>query len=271
MKTDQFEVFDDDKQLVKFAKIELNFISDKSCEIPRKEQTLQIFNSAILSAVTKISDNVNDPIALNALAAKMYNLRKYIDKGGICSPEVNEVIRLNMVSTDEEIQMFGELISFIQSKIVETLDDSKLYGLSNDNIQIISGMALQRIVYLISWIPLRTFTCIEDLEMVVVGGSDENGKIYQSSIAGRVYAYDAFSDTPYISNAITFQRETDTGFEAYVCDESRLFVKFPLKSAHFIPVMIRIDKDEKVFKLDRAKYKKLKKRIVSSQPRFLGK
>lgn len=263
-----FEVFEDDKQLIKFAKIELNHIANIAENKNDKEITIQKFNECVLNVITKMSD-INDPISLNALSAKIYNLRKYVDKFGICSDEVNRVIAANKSSKNEEVRMFGEMISYMQSEIVAVLLHDTFNSLSHDFIDIICGNVVQRIVYIISWIPLRTFKSIEDLEMVVVGGSEENGLIYQSSIAGRVYVYDRFSDVPYLSNGITYQRETDDGFEAYVCDESRTFVKFPLKSAHFIPTMIRIDKDEKVFKLDRSKYKKLKKRIVSSQPRFL--
>lgn len=264
-----FEVYEEDTQLIKFAKIELDHITNKIDNQSDKDIMLLMFSKSIVEAVVNISNSINDPIILNTLAAKMYNLRKYIDKGGISSPEVNQVIRANLDSTDSEIKLMGDVISYIQFLIIDDLEYDAFCGLSQDHIQVLSGLALQRIIYLISWIPLRTFKTLEELDMQVVGGSEANGKIYQSSIAGRVYVYDKFSDKPYIANAITFQRKTEDGFEAYVCDESRLFIKFPLKSSHFIPHMIRIDENEKVFKQDRAKYKKLKKRIVSSQPRFL--
>lgn len=268
-----FPYEEDEHQLIKFAKIELDFITNQEVvEVGSRQYELQLFNQAILNVVETVAKAINDPILLNVLCAKLYNLRMPVDKNGIHCDELRKTIDLLSDSEDDEMKLLSVMITVIEHQISEVLEDDYLDGKSADHFDKLSGLALQRIIYLLSWIPLRTFKSVEDLEMIAVGGSEENGTIFQSSIAGRIYSYDKFSDVPYMSNAITFQRKKEDGkFEPYVCDESRLFVKFPIKSSHFIPVMIRVDENEKVFKLDRAKYKKLMKRIVSSQPRFLQK
>ena len=260
-----FKVLEGDCKLVEFAKLELDFITNVEPD-QEKEKSLFLFNKCVLNVIEHVSF-INDPIQLNALSAKIYNIRKYVDKNGIVCDELKDVIQKNKVCYDEEIVMMGDVISYMQSEILKVLENDSFYGTSNKLIFKTCGKVVQRIVYLMGWIPLRTFKCIEDLKMVQVAGTEDRA-ICQSSIAGRVYSYQAFSEQPYIANGITFLLENEDGFEPFVCDESRIFVKFPLKSSHFIPTMIKINKDEKVYKLDRSKYKKLKKRIVSTQPRF---
>lgn len=249
-----------DKQLLKFTKIQLEKVSNSKS---KKDIDLFQYNQCIINIIEQFQ-NINDPIILNVLAAKLHNLRPIVGRNGIDCREFVQTIDSYLALEDEENVNNSNYISIILSEILQIR-----------NIQVpdmkLEGLVLQRIVYLMTWIPLQTFKNIEELELKYVGGTKES-PIMQSSIAGMVYQFEAFSDKAYISNGILFQAlKEDGSFEPYICDESRLFVKYPLKSSDFIPVIIRIDLEGKVFKLDRAKYKKLKKRILSNTPRFLNK
>jgi len=265
---EHIELVEGESQLIHFCKVELNEITSKANR-PFTDQTL-LFNESVVNIITKAAE-IEDPMLLNAFASILFNLRIRVQKEGITCEYILEMIDMLKKADTEENTAMGSILETMVSELSEVYEQ-------NESIQKIKVVELnklfanifQRIVYLISWIPLRTFNNIEDLQLNMVGGTVERA-IYQSSIAGRVYLYTAFSDVPYIANGITFKRELDDGtFEPYICDESRVLIKFPLKSSHFIPTVIRIDKNEKVFKQDRVKYKRIKKRILSANPRFLG-
>lgn len=235
-----------------FANEEFTAIADSN--------DLSEYNHVFLDTLSSIDLSTNHlPISERVdLTTLMCNtIQQYVHVFNIGNKQdINKILTGLQESTNE-----ADII--LKNFINKAIPDKS--GLSRE----LGTKLIQRLVYLMCLIPLRTFKDIDDLQMIKIA-SNEHATISQSSIAHRVYISTMLSDKPYISNAVVFENESG---ETFTTDESRLAVKFPLRSKDFLPIKIRVQSVEdstyeKVIKKDRAKYKKLFKRFIV-EPKFL--
>lgn len=239
-------------QCSEFLKEELDAIQETDSLKEYNKVLCSFFESFDLGLLTLSEEECH--LTRQIMSKRLMDTRMLVTKSGI-----NKVLVLmNSVAVqnaaNDEVDMYNESIR----KLLEDLQ-----GLSKE----IAAKVIQRAVYISAYIPLRTFHSVEDLDMRLLA-KNEIGEIHQSRIAPQVFTFSKFDEHPYKESIVFKDNKTD---EQFATEESKLYVKFPLKSNDFIPTVIRIEnKDGKdyVVKNDKAKYKKLIKRSVVT-PFFL--